>query len=99
MRGVKLRVVKQITQNIRIMIPLLQVMKKIMWVEGGQCFPFLTLNFKCQSLSLLLVRFGSPKELKLCLTMYSVSNGYPIQFDMNDKHRLLAFCEKGFPWR
>lgn len=52
-----------------------------------------------KSTLVLGMRFGSPKELKLYLKNYSVSNGYPIKFNQNDHRRLQAHCEKDFPWR
>ena len=52
-----------------------------------------------KSTPVLGMRFGSPKELKRCLTNYFVSNGYPIKFDRNNHRRLLAHCEKGCLWR
>ncbi|KAM7526282.1 hypothetical protein LguiA_016184 [Lonicera macranthoides] len=45
------------------------------------------------------MRFANLAQLKECLIAYAVSNGYPIKFSKNNKHRLLATCAEGCPWR
>ncbi|CAI9274460.1 unnamed protein product [Lactuca saligna] len=37
-------------------------------------------------------RYESPHQLKLCLTNYSISRGYPIRFKKCDSVRLVAVC-------
>nr|KAJ0209776.1 hypothetical protein LSAT_V11C400211240 [Lactuca sativa] len=37
-------------------------------------------------------RYESPHQLKLCLTNYSISRGYPIRFNKCDSVRLVAVC-------
>ncbi|KAM7497632.1 hypothetical protein LguiA_022046 [Lonicera macranthoides] len=45
------------------------------------------------------MKFANPHQLKDCLTSYAVARGYPIKFDRNSRHNLLAICAKGCPFR
>lgn len=72
--------------------------------EGGVKFKskFLAFNHKYDkswSEPIKGMKFANPQQLKDCLTNYAVARGYPIKFDRNSRHNLLAICAKGRPIR